>query len=74
MMSLYGEIEELLKQEEMVSIFRLEDCGGQSDLDLAILRALLKANTGRYLVFLIKLFFYSVLYILPLHQFYFRAF
>ena len=48
MLGLYSEIEELLKHDEMVSIFRLEDCGGQSDLDLAILRALLKANTGRY--------------------------
>ena len=46
MLNIYGEIEQLLKNEKMISIFRLDDAGGQSDMDLAILRALLKANTG----------------------------
>lgn len=44
MLSVYNEIEALLRNQKMISVFRLDDNVAKSDMDLAILRALLKAN------------------------------
>nr|XP_047136370.1 transient receptor potential cation channel subfamily M member-like 2 [Hydra vulgaris] len=46
--SVYKEIEELLKDEKMITVFRMDDESGQCDMDLAILRALLKANKASF--------------------------
>ncbi|XP_065053971.1 transient receptor potential cation channel subfamily M member-like 2 isoform X2 [Rhopilema esculentum] len=40
----YQQIEELLRDRKMVSVYRLKDDNSSQDIDLAILKALLKAN------------------------------
>eukprot|EP00794_Sanderia_malayensis_P003485 gene3485-3983_t len=42
--TVYAQIEELLRQKRMVSVYRLDDEKGSQDIDLAILRALLKVD------------------------------